>query len=162
MNDTDATRKVANVVSGPGGGVSLTGISRTANKLLLDTYLSANSSSQTQTVINTALDQLQNTVGDTDQDVSPAALIAKLESALQTYATTPQNSAVGATVVTAAQELADSLNSATQAVTDVRNQADTDIASSVNGHQRSAFSISESQSAGRFRNEQRSRHHRYA
>lgn len=131
VNDTNATRKVAKVVSGPGGGVSLAGVSRTANKFLLDTYLTANSNSQTQTVINTALDQLQNTVGDTDQDVSPAALIAKLNSALQTYSTTPQNSAVGATVVTAAQQLADSLNSATQAVTDVRNQADTDIAASV-------------------------------
>jgi flagellar hook-associated protein 1 len=131
VNDTNATRKVANVTSGPGGGVSLTGVSRTANKLLLDTYLTANSNSQTQTVINSALDQLQNTVGDTDSDISPAALIAKLESALQDYSTTPQNGAVGATVVTAAQELADSLNAATQAVTDVRNQADSDIATSV-------------------------------
>jgi flagellar hook-associated protein 1 FlgK len=131
MNDTNATRKVANVVSGPGGGVSLAGVSRTANKLLLDTYLTANSNNQTQTVISTALDQLQNTVGDTDSDTSPAALIAKLDSALVDYSTTPQNGAVGATVVSAAQELADSLNSATQAVTDVRNQADTDIAASV-------------------------------
>ncbi|HML27332.1 MAG TPA: flagellar hook-associated protein FlgK, partial [Hyphomicrobium sp.] len=43
----------------------------------------------------------------------------------------PQNSAVGATVVTAAQELATALNNATQDVTDVRNQADSDIATSV-------------------------------
>ncbi len=131
VNDTDATRKVANIASGQGGGVSVTGIGRTANKLLLDTYLNANADSQTQTVINTALDQLQNTVGDTTSETSPAALIANLDVALQNYSASPQNSAVGATVVTAAQELVNSLNSATQTVTDVRNQADSDIATSV-------------------------------
>ncbi len=131
VNNTDATRKVANVVGGPSGGVSVKGISRTANKLLLDTYLNANAGSQTQSVINTALDQLQNTVGDTDSDTSPASLISNLDVALQNYSATPQNSAVGATVITAAQELANSLNSATQAVTNVRNQADSDIATSV-------------------------------
>lgn len=131
VNNTNASRKVANIVSGPGGGVSIAGISRTANKLLLDTYLNANANSQTQSVVNSALDQLQNTVGDTDADTSPAALVSKLNTALQSYSSTPQNSAVAATVVTAAQELVTSLNTATQAVTDVRNQADSDIATSV-------------------------------
>lgn len=131
VNNADATRKVANLVSGPGGGVSIASISRTANKLLLDTYLNANAGSQTQTVINSALDQLQNTVGDTNSGTSPAALISKLNTSLQSYSSSPQNSAVGATVVTAAQELATALNNATQDVTDVRNQADSDIATSV-------------------------------
>lgn len=131
VNNTNATRKVANIVSGPGGGVSIASVSRTANKLLLDTYLNANANSQTQSVVNSALDQLQNTVGDTESDTSPAALMSKLNTALQNYSSTPQNSAVAATVVTAAQELVTSLNDATQAVTDVRNQADSDIATSV-------------------------------
>lgn len=131
VNDSDATRKIANVISGPGGGVSVAGISRTANKLLLDTYLSANANNQTQTVVNSALNQLENTVGDTETENSPAALISKLGSALQDYSTSPQNGAVGATVVSAAKSLATALNSATQAVTDVRNQADSDIATSV-------------------------------
>ncbi|CAA2142872.1 flagellar hook-associated protein FlgK [Hyphomicrobium sp. ghe19] len=131
VNDSDATRKIANVVTMGGGGVSVAGISRTANKLLLDTYLSANASNQTQTVVNSALDRLENTVGDTDSENSPAALISKLNSALQNYSTTPQNGAVAATVVSAAQSLATALNSATQAVTDIRNQADSDISTSV-------------------------------
>ncbi|MBY0562027.1 flagellar hook-associated protein FlgK [Hyphomicrobium sp.] len=131
VNNADATRKVANVITGYGGGVSVAGISRTANKLLLDTYLSANASNQTQTVVNSALDRLENTVGDTDSESSPAALISKLSSALQNYSAAPQNGAVAATVVSAAQTLATALNSATQSVTDIRNQADTDIATSV-------------------------------
>jgi flagellar hook-associated protein 1 len=131
VNDSDATRKIANVITVAGGGVSVAGISRTANKLLLDTYLSANASNQTQTVVNSALDRLENTVGDTDSENSPAALISKLNSALQNYSTSPQNGAVAATVVSAAQSLATALNSGTQAVTDIRNQADSDISTSV-------------------------------
>ncbi|SFV37211.1 flagellar hook-associated protein FlgK [Hyphomicrobium facile] len=131
VNDSDATRKIANVVTVGGGGVSVAGISRTANKLLLDTYLSANASNQTQTVVNSALDRLENTVGDTDSESSPAALISKLNSALQNYSAAPQNGAVAATVVSAAQSLATALNSATQTVTNIRNQADSDIATSV-------------------------------
>ncbi|MBS0253102.1 MAG: flagellar hook-associated protein FlgK [Proteobacteria bacterium] len=131
VNNTNASRKVANIVSGPAGGVSIASVSRTANKLLLDTYLNANANSQTQSVVNSALDHLQNTVGDTESDTSPAALMSKLNTTLQSYSSTPQNSAVAATVVTAAQELVTSLNNATQTVTDVRNQADSDIATSV-------------------------------
>ncbi|WP_045834919.1 flagellar hook-associated protein FlgK [Hyphomicrobium sp. 99] len=131
MSDSSATRKIANVITVAGGGVSVASISRTANKLLLDTYLSANSNNQTQTVINSALNQLEYTVGDTDTATSPAGLISKLNSALQNYSATPQNSAVGATVVSAAQSLVSSLNSATEAVTNMRNQADADIATSV-------------------------------
>ncbi len=131
VNDANATRKIANVITVPGGGVGVASISRTANKLLLDTYLGANSNNQTQTVINAALDHLENTVGDTEADTSPAALIAKLNSALQNYSTTPQNSAVAATVVSAAHSLVTSLNSATEAVTNLRNRADNDIGTSV-------------------------------
>src|SRR3954466_3067879 len=71
VNDSDATRKVARIVSGPGVGVSIAGIDRSANKLLLDTYLNANSSNQSQTAITSALDQLQSTVDDTDLERSP-------------------------------------------------------------------------------------------
>ncbi|RUO98771.1 flagellar hook-associated protein FlgK, partial [Hyphomicrobium sp.] len=130
VNDPDANRKVAKVVSGP-GGVMVAGITRTANKLLLDTYLSANAGSKTQTVVNSALNQLENTVGDTAAETSPAALIAKFNVALQTYSSTPQNSALAANAVSAAQQVVSALNSASDAVTTLRNQADTEIASSV-------------------------------
>ena len=131
VGDANATRKTALIVSGPGAGVSIAGISRSSDQLLLDTYLSANSSNQSQTAITTALDQLQSTVDDTSLERSPAALIAKLSSALQSYSATPQNSAVAATVVSAAKDVANALNSASATVTNVRRQADSDIATSV-------------------------------
>jgi flagellar hook-associated protein 1 FlgK len=132
VGDPDATRKVARLVSGPGAGVSIAGIDRTSNQLLLNSYLSANSNNQSQGAITSALDQLQSTVGDTDVERSPAALIAKLESSLQNYSAAPQNPAVAATVVSAASDLANALNAASAQVTAVRTQADTAIATSVN------------------------------
>jgi flagellar hook-associated protein 1 FlgK len=131
VNDPNATRKTARIVSGPGVGVSIAGIDNSANKLLLDAYLSSNSSNQSQTAITGALNQLQSTVDDTDLERSPAALIAKLGSALQSYSATPQNPAVAAAVVLAAKDVASALNSATQTVTDVRRQADSQISTSV-------------------------------
>jgi len=74
VNDSDATRKTATLVSGPGVGVSIPSIGRTSNQLLFNAYLTANSSNQAQTSITSALDQLQNTVDDTDAEHSPAAL----------------------------------------------------------------------------------------
>lgn len=131
VNDPDATRKKAALVSGPGVGVSVPTIDRTSDQLLFNAYLTANSSNQAQTSITSALDQLQNTVDDTDQERSPAALMAKLSAALQTYSGDPQNSAVAASVVSAAKDLTNALNSASATVTQVRQQADSDIATSV-------------------------------
>jgi len=131
VHDADATRKTATLVTGPGVGVSIPQISRTSNPLLFNAYLTANSASQTQTSIVSALNQLESTVDDTDQERSPAALMAKLSAALQTYSGTPQNPAVAASVVSAAKDVANALNSASDTVTQVRQQADSDIATSV-------------------------------
>jgi flagellar hook-associated protein 1 FlgK len=131
VGDPDATRKTARLVSGPGAGVSVAGIDRSYNPLLLNSYLNSNSNYQSQTAITTALDQIQSTVDNTDLERSPAALIAKLDSALQNYSATPQNPAVAAAVVSAARDIATKLNSASATVTSVRRQADSDIAASV-------------------------------
>jgi flagellar hook-associated protein 1 FlgK len=131
INDPDATRKIATVVSGPGVGVSIPSIDRTANQLLFNAYLNANSGNETQTAISSALDRLQATVDDTDDERSPAALMAKLSAALQTYSGSPQNSSVAASVVSAAKDVSNALNSASATVTQVRQQADADIATSV-------------------------------
>ena len=105
VGDADATRKTAKVVSGPGGPASASQAStRSSDKLLLDTYLSANSSNQSQSCHHDRRStSSRGTVDDTDLERSPAALISKLSSTLQSYSATPQNSAVAATVVSAAK-----------------------------------------------------------
>ena len=104
----------------PGRGVSVAGIDRTSIQLLFNSYLNSNSNYQSQTAITSALDQIQSTVDETDLERSPAALMAKLNSALQSYSATPQNPAVAATVVSAAKDLSTALNSASATVTNVR------------------------------------------
>lgn len=130
--DADATRKTARVVTGPGSNVHVGRIDRSANSLLLSSYLAANAANASQSSIVSALGTLQTTVDDTDLERSPAALISKLSSALQSYSGLPQDSSAAASVITAAKDLASALNSASQTVTQVRQQADTDIAASVN------------------------------
>lgn len=131
VGDSSATRKSAQTITGPGVGVSVGGIQRSSDVLLFNAYLNSNSGSQAQSAIASSLDRLQNTVDDTDQERSPAALIAKLGNALQTYSGAPQNPAVAASVVSAAKDVSNALNAASTTVTNVRQQADTDIASSV-------------------------------
>lgn len=127
----DATRKNASVITASGGQVSIARIGRDSNSLLLDKFLVSNSSAQNGKALTEALTKLQATVDDADQERSPAALISKLTSALQRYSASPQDVGAASAVVSAAKDLATSLNSASATVADVRRQADSDIAESV-------------------------------
>ena len=93
--------------------------------------LSTSTSAAGEKAIASALDTLDQTINDPDLESSPAAQIAKFAAALQQYAQEPQNTTLARATVTAAGDLANSLNSATQTVQQVRVQADADIASSV-------------------------------
>jgi flagellar hook-associated protein 1 len=129
--DPHASRKSANVVTAPGGGVRIASVTRVSNQSLFDQMLAASTSSAGQKAIVDSLDTLDQTVNDPELDASPAAQIAKFASALQQYAQAPQDPGLGRTAVQAASDLAGALNSATQTVQQVRGQADSDIASSV-------------------------------
>jgi len=129
--DPLASRKNANVVTGPAGGVRLASITRVFNDALFKSVLSSTSASSGQRSIVDALDFLDLTINDPELDASPAALIAKFTATLQQYAETPSNAVLARTAVSAAGDLALGLNSATQTVQQVRQQADDDMAASV-------------------------------
>ena len=63
--------------------------------------------------------------------IRPAAQLAKLKSALQQYASVPDNTTFAQSAVTAAKGMASALNDATTTVQSVRANADDDIATSV-------------------------------
>ena len=63
--------------------------------------------------------------------MSPTALLGQFTDALQTYAASPQNTASGQAAVTAAQNLVSALNSDSATVQNVREQADSAMATSV-------------------------------
>ncbi len=62
---------------------------------------------------------------------SPSAMLANLQNALQTYEASPSNASLGQAVVTAAQNVVGSLNSASTTVEQVREGTDTKMASAV-------------------------------
>jgi flagellar hook-associated protein 1 FlgK len=129
--DPNASRKTANVVTALNGGVRVASITRQEDKALLAKLLSSTTAASAQSTIVDALDVLDQTNGDPELDASPAALIAKLASALQQAAQAPQDNTLQRAAVTAASDLAGGLNNATRTVQGVRAQADADIASSV-------------------------------
>src|SRR5512134_3857492 len=130
--EADATRKIVQVVTGPGGGVRTAGWVRSADAALLDRVLAAASATGAHEEIVRALGELSSaTVGDPEFGRSPAALIARLEGALHQAATAPQDEARARLAIAAANDLAQSLNDATRAVTAIRQRADEAIAASV-------------------------------
>jgi flagellar hook-associated protein 1 FlgK len=122
-----ASRKIANTVSALGGGVRLQSITRVADQALFQKVLSANADAAGQEAVVNALDTMNETVFDPEQDFSPAALAGKLNDALQQYASGPHDPVRAKAALDAATDMATGLNSATQAVQDVRRRADQDI-----------------------------------
>jgi flagellar hook-associated protein 1 FlgK len=131
INDTTYSRKTANVSTTSFGSTYVSSITRAANQALFRNMLSATSDAAAQQAVSNGLDQLQQTVGQTSDEQSPAALIGNLQDALQTYSATPSDSNAAAAVVTSAQALTSALNSASRTVQEVRSQADSDMASAV-------------------------------
>jgi flagellar hook-associated protein 1 FlgK len=130
-NDPTATRKTANVITIPNYGVRVASVTRAMDAALYNNLLGATSSASGQSAILDALTQLDQTVNDTEQDASPAALLQKLSDAIQQYSAAPQDTVRGQAAVAAAKNLATALNDDTNIVQGVRTKADADIASSV-------------------------------
>ncbi|WP_319411808.1 flagellar hook-associated protein FlgK [uncultured Cohaesibacter sp.] len=130
------TRKTALVSTlhssdGSGGGVYISSISRATDQALFSSLVSSTSVGERSEAYLDGLTQLSATIGDTDQDISPAAVLGELESALQAYGAMPSDSVLAGQVLTAAQNMASTLNDASSAVQAEREAADAEIAQSV-------------------------------
>ncbi len=141
VNTSGYSREIANVLTNSYGGAEVDSVTREANSALLNQVSDSTSQAASQQAISNGLTTLARTVNDsasatsatgaTQNGVSPSAMLAKLQSALQTYAASPGNASVGQAAVAAASNLARSLNSASATVQQVRSQADGSMASSV-------------------------------
>jgi flagellar hook-associated protein 1 len=131
-NQDGYSRKSVLVGTIPGNGVYVAGIQRASSTGLFYNVLKAASTTAKQDALYNGLQKISaTTVDDPEQDQSPAAQLAKLKSALQQYATAPDNATLAQAAVTAAKGVASSLNDATKTVQSVRAEADTDMTSSV-------------------------------
>lgn len=128
-----ATKKTSLVITGANGGAEFTGIRRETNEALFRKLLSANAASGASERISDALDQidLELNLSDTTQNRSLATLISKFSNALKNYSVTPDNQITADQALRAAKDIVSGLRSSTLSIQDKRQQADTNIASSV-------------------------------
>lgn len=126
------SRKNVLVATLPGNGVYVAGIQRATSTGLFYNVLKTAAASANQDALYNGLQKIAATsVDDPQQDHSPAAQLAKLKTALQQYATAPDNTTLAQAAVTAAKGVASALNNATKTVQSVRTDADADMATSV-------------------------------
>jgi len=130
-SDPTYSRKVAVTTTMADGSARVLSITRATDVAVFFRMLESTSAAASQDALLTGLDRLQETIGDTEDGQSPAALIGSLDSALQQYANAPDDAALAQAVVTAADDLASALNDATATVQQVRADADDEIAASV-------------------------------
>ncbi|HYA71657.1 MAG TPA: flagellar hook-associated protein FlgK, partial [Roseiarcus sp.] len=140
-NTPGYAREIANVLTNSYGGSYVGSVTREANSALLEQVNTATSQAASEQALANGLSTLAQTVSDsasssstsgsTKNGDSPSAMLANLQSALTTYEASPGNASAGQAVVTAASDLASSLNSGAATVQQVREQADAAIASSV-------------------------------
>jgi flagellar hook-associated protein 1 FlgK len=140
-NTTGYNRQIANVVTNSYGGTDVLSVTREANSALLEQVNASTSAAAAQQALATGLATLAQTVSDSSSSTSasganqngnsPSAMLTNLQSALVTYESEPSSAAAGQAVVTAATQFAQSLNTGSQTVQQVREQADSSMASSV-------------------------------
>lgn len=140
-NTSGYARQIANVVTTSYGSSEVTSVTRETNSALSEQLNSSTSVAAAETAISDGLTTLAETVDDSSSTTSssgstvngnsPSAMLSNLESALATYETSPSSESAGQDVVTAAQDLVSALNTGSSTVQTVREQADSDMASSV-------------------------------
>ncbi|MBN8911410.1 MAG: flagellar hook-associated protein FlgK [Rhizobiales bacterium] len=125
------SRKSVEIITMPGSGVRTSAVVRTEDPVLFKKILGSNSQTATYAARLDSLDVLNNTINDVELDSSPAALINKLLSSLQSYSAQPHSQLAAEAAVRSARNLATGLNTAAATVQSVRNDADTGIQASV-------------------------------
>lgn len=129
------TRKTANVTTYDTAvgstAVQTASISSAVNNALLKTIIGAQSDLGYADVRNSYLDQLQSSLGTTDSDGTLAAAIDDLSDVTSTLATSPESESAKSAVVSNLETVASELRTASSTVQDLRDQADEDIATTV-------------------------------
>jgi len=88
-SDPSYSRKIGALTTT--GGFARITVLRASDSALLSKMLETTSSAATQKALLEGLQKLSATIGDTELDQSPAALMGALNGALQQYANAPDN-----------------------------------------------------------------------
>lgn len=117
--------------NGQSGGVRVDGIQRVTDSALYSSLLSSTSVGTSQEAILNGLTRMEETINDTELEMSPAAKLGELQLSLQTFASDPNNAILAQDVLQTAKDMASTLQTSSALVQEVRATADTDMAASV-------------------------------
>lgn len=117
--------------NGTSGGVRVEGISRTTDSGLYSSLMQSTSVGSSQQALLDGLTVLSTTIGDTELEMSPAAQLGELQTALQNAASDPSDTILLQDLLQSAKDMATSLNQATETVQNLRADADAAMSDSV-------------------------------
>ena len=127
VDNPNAARKYAHTISSE-IGVRLGTISNAVSTRLLESVLSSSAKHSELSSMSAALERLGAVVNDPELGVSPAAMLTEMQKALYAAAADPSNESLLRNVVSAASNVAYTLQDAAKLVAQVRKEANTDLA----------------------------------
>lgn len=114
-NNPDYNRRTASIIS-LAPGARMVGVERAASDALIRQSLTASSAWKAQTTLLDGLNRLSLNLNGVDANTSPAALIGRLQEALQTYQSSPASISIATDAVASAGDLANALNAGAAAI----------------------------------------------
>jgi flagellar hook-associated protein 1 FlgK len=130
---TTKTAPLESIVTGDtNSGVRTLAVTRDVNQALLRQVQSASSTNSQLTTQNTFLQAFQSNFGTPGNTTNLTAQIGNLQNAFSALTNSPDDPTAQTQAITVAQNLAQQFNSVSQNILQVREQADQQIATSVN------------------------------
>lgn len=126
----DYVRRSANVVQG-GNGAMIGNISRATNEPLLRQTIESSGIAAGQATLLAGLTEIKNLMGGNDNELSPAKLITTFRNDLDAFGSKANDTGLGISVISSAQDLVAGLNSAANKLQLIRKDADDQITQNV-------------------------------
>jgi flagellar hook-associated protein 1 FlgK len=121
----------AAILATASSGATVVETQRAQNEALLKQNLLSISKSSGQETLLAGLTQMKMMMGGEDYELAPSTYLAKLRDNLQTFADKPSEVSLAETVVSDAIDVANALNSTSNALQKLRAEADADIDTAV-------------------------------
>jgi flagellar hook-associated protein 1 len=128
---TRSVNQVETITGDSGASVSVTGVNRELNQFVQTQLRSETSGGTYADQMASVLTQLQSVYGTPGADGSLESAYSNFTSAMQTLSTSSGSSSAQISALTTAQNLAQTLNSATQGIQALRTNAEQDLSISV-------------------------------
>lgn len=129
-SNPDYSRRVGTLTIDSSGAQKLT-IDRTYDNGLVKQTMYSTAESSAQDMLQEKLERIRSLLGGNDYETSPSTYIATLRDNLQAYATKPNESTLASTVISSAQDVANSLNNISAEIQSMRGGIDQEITNEI-------------------------------